>query len=185
MCLFTCCVVRAVHLDLVPDMTATTFLRSLKRFVSRKGIPSKILSDNGKTFKHAAKLVRSLLKQSEVQQYMSSKGIKWAFNVEKAPWWGVLERQVKSTKRCLRKVVGRAKLFYDELNTVIFEIKAVINLRPDLHHLPSHFLYGRRILTLPDGLTEEDLDEEFIPSQPTLTRRLKHLNVVVNQFWKQ
>ena len=30
--LFTCCVVRAVHLELVTDMTAATFVRCLKRF---------------------------------------------------------------------------------------------------------------------------------------------------------
>ncbi len=40
-CLYTCCVVRAVHLDLVPDMTATTFLRSFKRFTARRGLPRK------------------------------------------------------------------------------------------------------------------------------------------------
>ena len=50
LCLFTCCVVRAVHIDLVPDMTTTSFLRCLKRFVARRGIPRRMVSDNGKTF---------------------------------------------------------------------------------------------------------------------------------------
>ena len=36
MVLYTCYVTRAVHLDLVPDMTAETFLRSLRRFVARR-----------------------------------------------------------------------------------------------------------------------------------------------------
>ena len=34
LCLFTCAVVRAVHLELVPDISACTFLRCLKRFVA-------------------------------------------------------------------------------------------------------------------------------------------------------
>jgi hypothetical protein len=34
-CLFTCCVVRVIHLELVPDMTTTTFI--LKRFSARRG----------------------------------------------------------------------------------------------------------------------------------------------------
>ena len=62
---------------------------------------------------------------------------------------GVFERLVKLTKRCLCKVVGWTKLFYDELNTIIVEIKAVSNSRlltyisvDDLEEpvTPSHFL---------------------------------------------
>lgn len=128
LCLFTCCVVRAVHLDLVPDMTASAFLRCLKRFVARRGFPRKMISDNGKTFKGAARTLRALMKQPEVQQYLSGNGLQWIFNIERAPWWGrMFERLIKSTKRCLRKVVGRARLHYDELITFLMEIEGVIN----------------------------------------------------------
>ena len=50
-CLFTCCVTRAVHLELVLDLSAVTFIRCLKRFTARSGLPRKIVSDNAKTFK--------------------------------------------------------------------------------------------------------------------------------------
>ena len=33
-CLYTCCVTRAVHLELVPNLTAETFLRSFKQFTA-------------------------------------------------------------------------------------------------------------------------------------------------------
>ena len=39
-CLFTCVTSRAVHLELTPDMTTSAFIRSVKRFVSRRGTPS-------------------------------------------------------------------------------------------------------------------------------------------------
>ena len=61
LCLFTCCVVRAVHLDLVPDMTAESFLRCFRRFTSRRGFPLKLLSDNAKTFKASEKEISSTL----------------------------------------------------------------------------------------------------------------------------
>ena len=38
---------------------------------------------------------------------------------------GIFERMVRSTKRCLRKVIGQAKLSYDELLTAIAEVKAI------------------------------------------------------------
>ncbi len=67
--------------------------------------------------------------------------------MEKAPWWGgFFERLIKSTKRCLRKIVGQGKLYYDELRTVLVEMEAVINSRP---------------LTY---LSAEDLDEPLTPS---------------------
>lgn len=63
LCLYTCCVVRAVHSDLVPDMTTTTILRCLKRFVARRGLPRRIISDSGKTFKCAAKRLQGIPNQ--------------------------------------------------------------------------------------------------------------------------
>ena len=195
LCLFTCCVVRAVHLDLVPDMTTSAFLRCLKRFVSRRGLPKRIISDNGQTFKCAARMMQAMLNQQDIQQYLTNNQIQWTFNVEKAPWWGgVFERMIKSTKRCLRKVVGRARLYYNDLSTVLVEVEAVINSRPltyisaeDLDEplTPSHFLCGRRVLSLPDGLSEENVDEEFMLTRTDLNRRLRYLNAMLNQFWKR
>ena len=59
-CLFTCCITRAIHLDLVRDMSTPTFIRALKRFSARQGLPKRILSDNAKTFKAAAKLLKTI-----------------------------------------------------------------------------------------------------------------------------
>ena len=86
LCLFTCCVVRAVHLDLVPDMTAESFLRCFRRFTSRRGFPLKLLSDNTKTFKASEKEISSTLSDPVVQRYFTDLSIDWRFNVEKAPW---------------------------------------------------------------------------------------------------
>ena len=47
-CLYTCCVVRAIHLDVVPDLSTPAFVRSLKRFSARHGFPKRFVSDNGK-----------------------------------------------------------------------------------------------------------------------------------------
>jgi len=117
-------------------------------------------------------------------------------NLEKAPWWGgVFERMVKSTKRCLRKIVSQARFSYDEMHTAIVEIEGIIN-SPPISYLssddmekpltPSHLLVGRRILNLPDHLIyhEEDGDEEFEITGETLQRRAKHLSGVLNHFWK-
>ena len=49
-CLFTCGVTRTVHLELTVDLTANSFLQEFRRFASRRGLPTKMISDNAKTF---------------------------------------------------------------------------------------------------------------------------------------
>lgn len=43
---FTCAVTRAVHLELVSDLSTTAFLLAFKRFIARRGIAKAIYSDN-------------------------------------------------------------------------------------------------------------------------------------------
>ena len=191
-CLYTCCVVRAIHLDIVPDLSTPAFIRSLKRFSARRGFPKRFVSDNGKMFKTAARAIHSLMQHEEVKHYLNGRGAEWTFNIERAPWWGgFFEHMVRMSKRCLKKMIGRAQLTYDELVTALTEVEAVINSRPltyisteDLDEplTPAHLLIGRRLLSLPDHHVRED-DFEVLPEH--LTRRMIFLNKIIDQFWKR
>ena len=93
--LFTCCVSRAIHLELVFNMSTAAFLRCVKRFAGRRGFPQQFLSDNAKTFKGAAKALKTFCENPDAKSYLSGRGVEWSFNFEKAPWWGGLfERMV-------------------------------------------------------------------------------------------
>ena len=190
-CLFTYATSRAIHLELVNDLTADTFLRCFRRFVSRRGIPSLIVTDNAKTFKNAAKRLVALFELQEVVEFMNDKRIKWEFNLPKAPWWGgFFERLVKCTKRCINKISGNARLSFDEMHTVIIEIEAILNSRPltyiDVEDIdealtPSHLMHGKRLLTLPDAdLTLEEEDDRHV-----LTRREAYLIRTLCHYWRR
>ena len=196
MCLFICFVTRAVHLDIVADMSSETFIRCLKRFAARRGLPQKFISNNGKTFKAASKFLDSVFQDNTVSSYLSGKGCDGTFNVERAPWWGgAFERMVQSTKRCLNKMIGQANLTHDEILTAVTEIESIINSRP-LSYIstedteepltPSHLLIGRRVLNLPDHLSYagDPDDEDYELDSTQLTRRMKHLSSTINHFWK-
>ena len=195
-CLFTCCVVRAVHLELVPDLTAEVFILCLRRFTDRRGIPCKIVSDNSKTFRSASKMVTSLLLgMPEMQQHFKNLHMQCMFILEKAPWWGgFYERMVQLVKRCLLKVIGQARLSH-ELFTVLVEVEATLNSHPisyvssedvDEPLTPSHLLVGRRLLNLPDSVNSEtDPDFGTNPDQTGLTQRMVYLNRILHHFWER
>jgi hypothetical protein len=101
--LFTYCVTRTVHLDLVRNLSMSSFLNCLRRFASRRGALTLIVSDNAKTFKAAQKAVKKLYESGKVRAYKRDNCVKWQFNLERAPWWGgFFERLVGLVKRCLR-----------------------------------------------------------------------------------
>ena len=111
------------------------------------------------------------------------------------PLWS-FKRLNKSTKRCLRIIVGQARLLYDELLTDVTEVEAILNSHPlsyvssdDLEEplTPSHLLVGRRLLNLPDNLCyQEDInDDEFEIDPAKLSKRARHLNNVINHFWNR
>ena len=87
-CLYTCCVVRAVHLEMVPNLTAQAFLRCFKRFTARRDFPCKIISDNAKTFKSAKKAILTMLDDPIVHRYFSDVRMECYFNLEKASTGG-------------------------------------------------------------------------------------------------
>ena len=61
--LFTCLTTRAVHFAVVPSMDPGSVVMGIERFVSRRGIPSVILSDNGTNFVASEKeLLQNVLK---------------------------------------------------------------------------------------------------------------------------
>ncbi|XP_070554754.1 uncharacterized protein [Ptychodera flava] len=103
-CLFTCAVTRAIHLELVPDLTTKTFLLAFRRFAARRSLPSRMLSDNASTYISGAEEIRSLLDTPDVRDYLSSQRVKWTFIPKRAPWFGGFwERLISLTKNAIKR----------------------------------------------------------------------------------
>ena len=100
---------------------------------------------------------------------------------------------MRSTKCCLKKIIGQAKLSQDEqLLTALTEVEMVINSRPlsyvsaeDLKEplTPFHLIVGRRLMNYPDHrylCSRPDGVYEISPE--LLTRRVQHFNKVLKNF---
>lgn len=194
-CLFTCAVTRAVHLEIVTNLTVEEFLQAFRRFSSRKSLPRLMISDNASTYLAAADEINDLFRSSSLSNVLSKKGVTWQFIPKRAPWYGGFwERLIGMTKASLKKVLGRTFATLSTLQTVIVEIEGILNDRPltyissdvdDLEPLtPAHLLYGRRIIPLPYLSVEEDeLDDPNFGSESAVMKRAKIQALILKHFW--
>ncbi|XP_038116923.1 uncharacterized protein LOC119769092 [Culex quinquefasciatus] len=170
---FVCLVTKAVHLEVVTDLTTQAFLAALKRFTARRGKPQLIMCDNAKTFVGAKRELDDLAKLFCDQQFheavvrdAAKESIEFKFIPPRSPNFGGLwEAAVKSFKTHFKKTIGLRVLQHDEFVTVLVQIEACLNSRPltplssdpnDLDVLtPGHFLVQRPLA----AVAEPDLAE--------------------------
>ncbi|XP_055622079.1 uncharacterized protein LOC129765691 [Toxorhynchites rutilus septentrionalis] len=193
LCLFVCFSTKAVHLELVSDLSTQGFLTALRRFIARRGRPSRIYSDNGKNFEGARNELAEMFakfhdraQQDEIIATCNDEGITWHMVPPKAPHFGGLwEAAVKVAKKHLYRTLGTTRLSFEEMATVLTQIEAAMNSRPllpmtedpnDVAALtPAHFLIGSSLLALPDP------DLRHLPAY-----KLDHyqqLQLHAQQFW--
>ncbi|XP_064386059.1 uncharacterized protein LOC135334711 [Halichondria panicea] len=194
-CVFVSLSVKAVHLELVTDLTSEAFIACFKRFIARRGLPSLVWSDNGTNFIGAAREIKELYQflqtqstQDEVNHYLSDKGVTWKFIPQRAPHFGgIWEAAVKSTKTHLRRVLGEVKLTYEELSTLLAQIESCLKSRPlaslvndddGIEALtPGHFIIGKPLTALP----------ETTPSSRSISllKRWQLCKSLLRHFWNR
>jgi len=184
---------KAIHLELVSDLTTENFIMALRRFVCRRGRPAKISSDNGTNFVGAHSELHHLggfLKENEeeLQDRLVTEGINWSFIPSYSPHFGGLwEAGVRSTKHHLKRVMGNALLTFEEFYSLLVQIESILNSRPlspmsshpmDLQSLtPAHFVTGGALTTIPcPDLT--DVHE-------TRLSRYQRVQQMQQHFWKR
>ncbi|XP_063979914.1 uncharacterized protein LOC135163938 [Diachasmimorpha longicaudata] len=164
---FVCLVVKAVHLEVVTDLTTEGFIAALKRFIARRGKPNCIHSDNGTNFVGAHNDIKELYSflqttdhNDKIHAHLTDKGITWRFTPPLSPHFGGLwEAGVKSFKHHLKRICDDL-VTLEQFNTLVIEIEAILNSRPltpistdpnDLIALtPGNFLTGDSLMSLPE-----------------------------------
>ena len=165
LCAFVSFSTKAAHLEQVSDLTTDAFLAALKRFVSRRGLPTLIHSDNGSNFVGANNVLSNIdsmlstpTTQSAITTYTSQNQIAWHFSPERAPHFGGFwEALVKSLKFHLRRVMGNYRFTFEELTTMLCQIEMCLNSLP-LLPLYSHSTEGIDVLTPGHFLLEDTLN---------------------------
>lgn len=186
---------KAIHIEIVSDLSTPCFLNALKRFISRRGKSKCIFSDNGRNFIGAKNVLDDLGRflerketQQEVQEFACNQSIEWKFIPPYSPHMGgIWESSIKSAKNLFKAVVNQTSLTFEELTTVFAQVEAILNSRPlsamssdpqDFVALtPGHFLIGTSLLALPE--------EDVTSSSSTRLDRYNLLTQIQQNFWKR
>ncbi|XP_063923055.1 uncharacterized protein LOC135137361 [Zophobas morio] len=134
---FVCLSTKAVHLELVTDLTTETFLAAFRRFTLELKELQEFTSEN----------------ENGLKESLASSGVNWEFIPPRTPHFGGLwESAVKSVKKHLYTVTRGLLCTFEEYYTLLTQIESVLNSRPlmpmseDINDLdvltPSHFLIG-------------------------------------------
>lgn len=188
---FICMATRAIHLEIVLELTTDAFIDAYDRFAARRGHCRSICSDNAKNYLGAKNKLDNVLEvwnKSAHASIMVSRGIDWHFIMPRSPsQGGSHEAAVKLFKHHLKRVIGTQRLSVFEFQSLITKIEGCLNSRPlgalgedandDLALTPAHFLTGGAFESVPTDLP--------ITKDGKMTSKWRHLQQMQLSFWKR
>ncbi|GFV90184.1 integrase catalytic domain-containing protein [Trichonephila clavipes] len=192
-CVCICFSTKAIHLELLSDLTSDALIATLKRFTSRRGKCSKIYTDNATNFVGANSILKKFHKSinfpdENLAKYFVSENIDWKFIPPKSPHFrGLWEAGVKSVKHHLKSAIGNLHFTFEEFETIMIQVEGILNWRPltplssDADNFdvltPGHFLIGRPITSIPEP--------NLIDVNENRLSRWEKITKVVQRTWKK
>lgn len=192
MALFICKATKAIHVELVSNLTAEAFIAALRRFIARRDLIDHLYCDNGSNFVGASRELKAFFKSEEflcqVHDYAANTQFQWHFIPPNSPHFGGLwEAGEKSLKYHWKRIVSKSVLTFEEFNTLITQIEACLNSRPltelsydpnDPSYLsPGHFLIGAPLTSLPEP--------HFTNAKMNNLSRWQQIQRFNQQLWKR
>ena len=99
---------------------------------------------------------------------------------------------VKVVKTSLHKVIGKSRLSYEDLETVLIQIESIVNSRPLTFITteevcepltPSHLIYGKRLIS---AINNEYIDDTtFDISSEQCSNRVKYIQKLFDHYWSR
>ncbi|XP_069114456.1 uncharacterized protein [Argopecten irradians] len=192
--LFTCMTSRAVHIELVEEMSSAAFINALRRFVSLRGKVTQFYSDRGTNFvgsTDALQMNTVNVESPTVKKFLVENCTTWIFNPPHASHMGgVWERAIGTARRILEGIIvleSRRNLTHDILSTFMCEVCAIINSRPIA---PVSVDPSQPSVLSPSVLLTQKVDVDLEPFEEidikdAYKSTWKHAQVLANQFWKR
>lgn len=133
--LFTCLYTRAVHIEVVEEMSFSSFTNALRHFFSPSGPAKKRKSDCESNFIGACNEMGICVPgKDSMQEFLQYQKSTWIFNPPYSlHMGGVWERMIGVARHIFDDMLlqaGQARLSYKVLTTILAEITALMNPHP-------------------------------------------------------
>ena len=163
-----------MHIEILHSASADSMINAMRRFISMRGCPKEIRSNNGTNFTRADKELRDAVQQwnhQKINNFCAQREIKWTFNPPDASHMGgVWERMIQTAKRVLKA-----------------EVVTIVNSRPLTHNSdsvsddepisPNHLLHLRPTPSLPPGV--------FVKGDLYCKRAWRQAQYLTGVFWRK
>ncbi|XP_076740274.1 uncharacterized protein LOC143418645 [Maylandia zebra] len=187
--LFTCLCSRAVHIELLDDMSTDAFLNSLRSFIALRGNVRQLQSDQGTNFVGARREFLEAVKEMD-QESLKQLGCEFVMNPPSASHMGgAWERQIRTIRSVLTTILDQSSRSLDSssLRTYLYEVMAIVNSRPITPHLlndptgpqpltPNLLLTMKSSVILPPP-------GDFVKEDLYLRKRWRRVQYLANEFW--
>jgi len=132
--IFTCTTTRAIHLELVTDISSEAFLMAFHRFACLHGHPNVCWSDCGSNFIAAQEYLREVMQDWDIPRIQSAISEEFACDFE---WqWntphvshqnGVVESLIKFVRQALNSMCKNQAFTEEQWRTFLAEITYMVN----------------------------------------------------------
>lgn len=160
--ILTCLCSRAIHIEVVDDLSTDSFLNALRAFMAIRGNVRQLRCDKGTNFVGAQREFANLMKDMD-QEKVKVLGCEFLMNPPSASHMGgVWERQIRTIRSVLSAILDQSakRLDSTSLRTLLYEVMAIINSRPlSVEHLndptgpepltPNHILTMKSTIIQP------------------------------------
>ncbi|XP_069129352.1 uncharacterized protein [Argopecten irradians] len=191
--IFTCLVIRAVHLEVAASLDTDSCINAIRRLIARRGKPTFIRSDNGTNLVDAERELEEEIHKwnhGKIQRDVLQHGIHWEFNPPSGSHFGgIWERLIRLTRQVLYGLMKEQNIKLDDegLATLFCEVEAILNGRPlttssdsvnDPNVLtPNHLLLLRPGEWFPPGVFEK--------TDNYCRRRWRQVQYLAYVFWRR
>nr|XP_027230052.1 uncharacterized protein LOC113821724 [Penaeus vannamei] len=194
--LFTCLTTRAIHIELVEEMSSSAFINALKRFEAFRGKVKLFRSDRGTNFVGATdslKIDAVNVEEKKIVDHLYQTGTKWIFNApHSSHMGGVWERLIRICRKILESMLAETPyktLTHEVLSTFMAEVCAIVNNRPivNVSTDPENpfILSPATILTQKVGIDHVEDSVGEIDTKDLLKTEWKRVSALSEIFWNR